>query len=192
MTIVVRPASADRWTDVERVMQTPGDPEACWCQVFRVPRDDWDARPVEENRTDLRGLVEAGLRPGLVAYDGEDAVAWCSVAPLEQLVRISGSPYFATARPPDDDVADRWAVPCFVVREEARGSGLVDTLLAAAVDFAREQGASGVEGYPLDVEAAEHVTPDELFGGTVAAFEQAGFQRLAGLGPSRAVMLLTL
>ncbi len=60
------------------------------------------------------------------------------------------------------------------------------------VDFAREQGASGIEGYPLDVEAAEHVTPDELFGGTVAAFEQAGFRRLAGLGPSRAVMLLTL
>ena len=68
---------------------------------------------------------------------------------------------------------------------------MVETLLAAAVGFAREQGASGVEGYPLDVEAAEHVTPDELFGGTVAVFEQAGFQRLGPLGPQRAVMLLT-
>ena len=80
-------------------MQTPGDPEACWCQVFRVPREDWDARPVEDNRTDLRSLVEAGLRPGLVAYDGKDAVGWCSVAPLEQFVRIADSPFFAAARP---------------------------------------------------------------------------------------------
>ena len=188
---MVRPASADVWPDVERVMQTPGDPEACWCQVFRVPREDWDARPVEDNRADLKSLVETGLRPGLVAYDGDDAVGWCSVAPLEHLVRIAGSPFFAEVRPADDQVDDRWSVTCFVVREEARGTGLVETLLAAAVDFAREHGAASVEGYPLDVEAAEHVTPDELFGGTVAAFEQAGFHRLAPLGPQRAIMLRT-
>ena len=191
MTIVVRPASADAWSDVKRVMQTPGDPEACWCQVFRVPREEWDARPVEDNRADLRSLVETGLRPGLVAYDGKDAVGWCSVAPLEHFVRLADSPFIAAARPADDPVAGRWAVTCFVVREEARGSGMVETLLDAAVGFAREQGATSVEGYPLDVEAAEHVTPDELFGGTVAAFEQAGFHRLAPLGPQRAVMLLT-
>lgn len=191
MTIEVRPASADRWADVERVMQTPGDPEKCWCQVFRVPREGWDERPVESNRDDLRRLVEAGLRPGLVAYDeGGDPVGWCSVAPLEQLVRLAASPFVAEARPAGDDPTGRWAVTCFVVTEAARGQGLVETLLHAAVAYARDQGATGVEGIPLDVAVAEHVTPDELFGGTVAAFEAAGFRRIGSLGPERAIMLL--
>jgi GNAT superfamily N-acetyltransferase len=192
MTIVVLPATPERWPGLERVMQTPGDPELCWCQVFRVPREDWDARPVERNRADLERLVEAGQRPGLVAYDGDDAVGWCSVAPLAQLTRLKASPHIAAARPEGDVLDGRWAVTCFVVREEARGRGLLETLLTAAVDFAREHGATALEGYPLDVDAAEHVTPDELYGGTVTLFEQAGFRRLGTLGTERALMLLPL
>ncbi|MDR7251732.1 GNAT superfamily N-acetyltransferase [Nocardioides sp. BE266] len=185
MGIEVLPASADRWADVARVMQTPGDPEACWCQVFRHPREDWDARPVSQNTVDLRALVEGGLRPGLVAYDDGEPVGWCSVAPLSELVRITTSPYFAALRPEGEDLSGRWAVTCFVVTEAARGSGLVDVLLAAAVAHARDRGATSVEGIPLDTEAAEHVTPDELFGGTLAAFTSAGFSETGRLGPDR-------
>lgn len=189
MAIEVLPASADRWAGVERVMQTPGDPETCWCQVFRVPRDDWDARPTSQNRDDLHALVTAGARPGLVAYDDGEPVGWCSVAPLEQFVRLASSPYIAAARPDGDDLAGRWAVTCFVVTDSARGSGLVATLLDAAVAFAREQGAAGIEGIPLDVAAADHVTPDELFAGTLAAFEAAGFGAGERLGPDRVLMV---
>ena len=45
-------------------MRTPGDPEVCWCQVFRHPREDWDARPVEQNRADLEALVSGATRAG--------------------------------------------------------------------------------------------------------------------------------
>jgi GNAT superfamily N-acetyltransferase len=189
MAIEVLPASADRWADVERVMRTPGDPEVCWCQVFRVPREDWDARPVEANRDDLRALVTEGLRPGLVAYDDGEPVGWCSVGPLEQFVRLASSPFIAAARPDGDDLAGRWSVTCFVVTEPARGSGLVGTLLDAAVAFAREQGAAGIEGLPLDVSAAEHVTPDHLFGGTLATFEAAGFEAGERVGPDRVLVV---
>jgi GNAT superfamily N-acetyltransferase len=185
MAIEVLPASADRWADVERVMQTPGDPEACWCQVFRFPREDWDDRPVSQNADDLHALVSGGRRPGLVAYDDGAPVGWCSVAPLSDFVRITTSPHFAALRPEGEDLTGRWAVTCFVVTEAARGSGLVDVLLAAAVAHARDHGATGVEGIPLDVAAAEHVTPDELFGGTLAAFESAGFTEDGRLGPDR-------
>jgi GNAT superfamily N-acetyltransferase len=189
MAIEVLPASADRWADVERVMQTPGDPETCWCQVFRVPRDDWEARPTSQNRDDLHALVTAGARPGLVAYDDGEPVGWCSVAPLEQFVRLASSPFIAAARPDGDDLAGRWAVTCFVVTDSARGSGLVATLLDTAVAFAREQGAAGIEGIPLDVAAADHVTPDELFAGTLTAFEAAGFEAGERLGPDRVLMV---
>ena len=187
---MVRPASADRWPDVERVMQTPGDPETCWCQVFRVLREDWDERPVERNRDDLRALVEAGSRPGLVAYDDGSPVGWCAVAPLEHYVRFATSPYIAEARPDGDDQSGRWMVTCFVVVPPARGSGLVDTMLAAAVEHARANGATGLEAIPLDVENAEHVSADDLFSGTLSAFEQEGFDRLAQLGPERVLVVL--
>lgn len=185
MGIEVLPASADRWADVERVMQTPGDPETCWCQVFRFPREEWDARPVSQNVDDLRALVEGGRRPGLVAYDDGAPVGWCSVAPLSDLARITASPYFAALRPQGDDLSGRWAVTCFVVTEAARGSGLVDVLLGAAIAHARDQGATGIEGMPLDTHAAEHVSADELFGGTLAAFASAGFVEEGRLGPDR-------
>ena len=192
MAIEVLPASADRWADVERVMQTPGDPEECWCQVFRVPREDWDARGTEQNRDDLHALVTAGVRPGLVAYDDGEPVGWCSVAPLEQFVRLAASPYIAAARPDGDDLDGRWAVTCFVVTEAARGTGLVDVLLEAAVSFARAQGATAVEGIPLDVAAATEVTPDHLFGGTLSAFEGAGFEPGERLGPDRVLAVRRL
>ena len=192
MAIEVLPASADRWADVERVMQTPGDPETCWCQVFRVPRDDWDARSTEQNRADLRALVAEGVRPGLVAYDDGEPIGWCSVAPLEQLVRIAAAPFIAAARPDGDDLAGRWVVSCFVVTEAARGAGLVEILLEAAVSFARAQGATAVEAIPLDVAAATEVTPDHLFGGTLTAFEGAGFEPGGRVGPDRVLVVRRL
>ena len=192
MAIEVLPASADRWADVERVMQTPGDPETCWCQVFRVPRDDWEARSTEQNRDDLHSLVSEGVRPGLVAYDDGEPVGWCSVGPLEQFVRLAASPFIAAIRPDGDDLTGRWAVTCFVVTADARGAGLVEILLGAAVSFARAQGATAVEGIPLDVAVAEEVTPDHLFGGTLTAFEAAGFERGERLGPDRVLVVRRL
>lgn len=189
MAIEVRPATADRWPHVERVMQTPGDPETCWCMIFRVPREDWDDRPVDRNRDDMRRLVEGGRRPGLVAYDDGEPVGWCAVAPLVDFVRVTASPYIAAARPQGDDPTGRWAVLCFVVAPSARGAGLVDRLLGAAVEHARSQGATGLEAIPLDAANAAHVTADELYGGTLAAFESAGFQRLARLGPERVLVV---
>lgn len=189
MAIEVRPASADRWPEVERLMQTPGDPETCWCLIFRVPREEWDARPVERNRDDMRTLVEDGRRPGLVAYDGDEPVGWCAVAPLTDYVRLASSPYIAEARPDGDDPSGRWAVTCFVVTPSARGAGLVETMLGAAVEHARENGATALEAMPLDVDNAEHVTADELYGGTLSAFEEAGFERLAQLGPERVLVV---
>ena len=189
MGIEVRPASAERWPDVERVMQTPGDPETCWCQVFRVLREDWDERPVERNRDDLHALLEAGRRPGLVAYDAGEPVGWCALAPRTDYVRLASSAYIAEARPDGDDPAGRWMLTCFIVLPSARGAGLLETMLAAAVEHARANGATGLEAIPLDVDNAEHVTADELFSGTLAAFEEAGFERLAQLGPERVLVV---
>lgn len=187
MTTRIVPARPDTWPAVARVMQTPGDPEVCWCQVFRHPREEWDARPVDQNRADLQGLVAGARAPGLVAYDDDEPVGWVSVAPLSGMSRILTSEFFTATRD-GEDLSRRWVINCFVVRREARGRGLLSQLLSAAVEHARGQGADVVEGYPLDPERADEVNADELFCGTVRHFEDQGFEVAAPLGPSRMLM----
>lgn len=192
MTIRIAPAGPETWPDVRRVMQTPGDPELCWCQVFRVRREEWDARPVDQNREDLEALVRGPHPPGLLAYVDDEPVAWCSVAPLAELPRIRTSAFFTDVRAPGEDLTGRWALTCFVVREEARGRGLLPLLLTTAVDHARAEGAASIEAYPLDPARAEGIGPDELFAGTVRHFEDAGFAATAELGSVRTLMVLEL
>jgi GNAT superfamily N-acetyltransferase len=83
-------------------------------------------------------------------------------------------------------------VLCFVATPATRGLGLTDTMIDAAVRHARDNGATALEALPLDVDAAEHVTADELYGGTLAAFEKAGFERLGRVGPERVLVVKRL
>lgn len=192
VAVRIVPAGPGAWPHVRHVLETPGDPEVCWCQVFRVPRDDWDARPVARNRADLEALVGGPHAPGLLAYLDDAPVAWCGVAPVAELVRTTTAESFLAARPAGEDLTGRWAVTCFVVRPEARGRGLLPLLLTTAVDHARAEGATSIEGYPLDPQRAEEVGPTELFAGTVRHFQDAGFTAVAPLGPIRTLVVRDL
>jgi GNAT superfamily N-acetyltransferase len=191
MDLRIVPATAETWPAVCRVMETPGDPEECWCQAFRHAGPEFEQRSVEANRADLEAQVRSSRAPGLVAWDADDPVGWCSVAPVTDLVRVTAGP-MAEARPEGDDLDGRWALACFVVREEARGRGLLPALLAAGVEHARAQGARSVEGYPLDPERATEVTADDLFAGTLRQWEAQGFAAVAPLGPRRRLVVRRL
>ena len=67
-------------------------------------------------------------------------------------------------------------------------------LLKAAVEFAREQGATAVEGHPVDVAGvkATRVAGSAIFTGTMAMFLAAGFTEIARSYPTRPVMRLPL
>lgn len=87
-----------------------------------------------------------------------------------------------------------WWVTCFAVDSRHRRSGVGTALLKAAVEFAREHGATAVEGHPVDVAAlsAARVAGSAIFTGTVAMFSAAGFTEVARTYPTRPVMRLLL
>jgi GNAT superfamily N-acetyltransferase len=87
-----------------------------------------------------------------------------------------------------------WWVTCFAVDSRHRRSGVGSTLLKAAVEFAREHGATAVEGHPVDVAAlsAARVGGSAIFTGTVAMFSAAGFTEVARTYPTRPVMRLLI
>jgi GNAT superfamily N-acetyltransferase len=81
-----------------------------------------------------------------------------------------------------------WAVTCFVTRKGYRRQGISTVLARAAVGFARDRGATAVEGYPLLPRTEGRVGSGDLYVGTVGMFESAGFTEVSRPTERRAVM----
>lgn len=192
--IRVVPANEAPWADLQKVFGN-GDASRCQCQRFKVGRYEWTPPTTRERAELLReqtgcGEPDAPTTCGLVAYIGRQPVGWCAVEPrtaYEALLR-SRSPVYWTGR--DTDKADDgvWAVTCFVTRTGYRRRGVSNALAAAAVDFARERGATAIEGYPMVTEPGKEITWGELFVGSRNGFADAGFSEVSRPTKRRVVM----
>jgi GNAT superfamily N-acetyltransferase len=193
MSVQVRPATPDRWSDLVSVFGRRGDdPSWCWCRLFvsSVTRESAASRPPPDNRDALRKEITlAAVPPGLLAYVDDQPVGWTRVGPRSSFPRIAGNRALAKVLTEDPGV---WWVTCFAVDSHHRQSGVGSTLLRAAVEFAREHGATAVEGHPVDVAAlrAARVGASAIFTGTVAMFSAAGFTEVARTYATRPVMRL--
>jgi GNAT superfamily N-acetyltransferase len=171
----IRPLTAEGVPDLAKLFGQGGDPRWCWCAYFRVRGRDWTNSTAADNREVLEAAVAAnssdGRAPGLVAYDGAEAVGWTSVGPREDYERLAYSKVLA----PVDD-APVWSIVCFVVGRRSRGQGVAAALLEAAVDYARDHGAIVLEAYPVDVPDGARMPSANVYHGTLSMFERAGFR----------------
>lgn len=167
----VRPATADRFADVGRVINPQGNPKHCWCLTYRLSPSEM-AEHGDDRATAMRDLCSREPSPGVIAYHTHEPVGWCGLAPREDLSRLRRS----RTIPRVDDVPV-WSVFCFVVRSGYRRQGISDALLRGAVAYAERQGATCVEGYPVDPEGARMST-SLAYVGTTGMFERAGFVRV--------------
>lgn len=184
----IEPLTPDRWEDLERLFSGRRVVDGCWCmfwrQTGRENRENWG----ERNRDAFaRRVSEGDPAPGLLAYDGDEPIGWVAVAPLPEFGRILRSP---TLRPLGN-AEGVWSINCFYVVPDARGDGLLQALLDAAVDHARAHGADAVQAYPVDTDA-ERVHPDELFTGTSTSLAAAGFTEVARRSDRRPVVQIEL
>jgi GNAT superfamily N-acetyltransferase len=193
MPIDVRPATADRWEDLVAVFGRRGqDPSWCWCQLFlRPPAAAGPAAP--DNRDALsQEIKRAAVPPGLIAYVDDHPAGWTRVGPRSGFPGVTGNKALARVLTADD--AGVWWVTCFAVGSHYRRSGAGLALLETAVEFARQHGATAVEGHPVDVAAltTARVAPSALYTGTKAMFEAAGFAEVGHTYPTRPVMRRTI
>ena len=177
-----RPVGPDRWGDLEALFGPRGACGGCWCMAWRLPRKAFDAGKGEGNRAALRGIVLAGERPGVLAYDGATPVGWCSVAPRERFPVLERSR--ALRRIDEEPV---WSVTCLFVARRWRRRGVAAGLLEAAVTLAAASGAAVVEGYPVEPRTAAMA---DVFAwtGTVGAFRAASFVEAARGPTGRPIM----
>ena len=171
--LTVQPLTPERFPDLAELFGEGGDPKWCWCQFYRERGLDWSNSTAADNRERLAKLTDDGPPPGLVAYDGDRAVGWVSLAPRRAYDRLTHAKVLA---PVDDKPV--WSIVCFVVSRTARGKGVAKTLLDGAIDWARAQGATILEGYPSDTQGKK-IPAANAYNGTLSMFESAGFEVVA-------------
>jgi GNAT superfamily N-acetyltransferase len=168
VAIEVRPVGPGQWKDVERLFGPSGAYSGCWCMWWRVPSKQFAANGNAGNKSGLREVVGKGEPVGLLAYEAGEPVGWMALAPREAYPRVQRS----RALKHRTEEAGVWAVTCFFIDRTKRRTGVAAALLDAAAGYARDGGASIVEGYPVDTEEGKAA---DLFTGTVNLFARAGF-----------------
>jgi GNAT superfamily N-acetyltransferase len=133
------------------------------------------------NKKALKSLVDGGTVPGLIGYEDGRPVGWISLGPREDYAKLKRSPMM---RPVDDKPV--WSIVCFFVDKQARGRGVSEGLLEGAIDYARSQGATLLEAYPVDKDTRSH--PDFMFFGAKSMYDRAGFKEVARRKETRPVV----
>ncbi len=186
MPLTVHPLTPDRWDDLVELFGRPGGSivRGCWCMCYRqsgAPAHTSTLTPAARNKRALKRVVDGGTVPGLVGYERGRLIAWISLGPRVEYRRLQRSPVM---KPVDDQPV--WSVVCFFVDQEARGRGIAEAMLKGALKYARTQGATLLEAYPVDTTVRRN--PDDLWFGTASMFDACGFTEVARRKPNRPVM----
>ncbi|MEO1199887.1 MAG: GNAT family N-acetyltransferase [Pseudomonadota bacterium] len=179
MTFDIQPATWDSFT---AVMGEKGGCGGCWCMLWRLSKKEMDSGMGDGNRRAMKQLFDNGYVPGLVAFHGEDAVGWVQIDRRDAFPRLDSS---RVLKPVDDQ--EVWSVSCFLVDKRFRHQGLSVQLLTAACDWARDQGAAIVEGYPIDTPKAKY-PPVYAWTGFLGTYRDAGFREVARRSDTRPIM----
>ena len=121
------PLTAERWPDFEKLFGPRGACGGCWCMFWRLRRKEFEAGTGGGNRAAVKALVEGGTVPGILAYDGDEPIGWCSVSPRESFPALANSRIF---QPVDEKPV--WSVTCLFVHRKFRRQGVSVGLLRAA------------------------------------------------------------
>jgi GNAT superfamily N-acetyltransferase len=172
------PVTPERRPDLDGFSCAHGKFRYCSCMRWRLTSSAFKASTTDERTRALDDLADARSPVGVLAYSGDEPVGWCAIAPREDYAGLERSRSLARV----DDVAV-WSVVCFFVDARHRRAGLTRGLLEAAVDYARAQGATAVEGYPVEPGPRSYT-----YMGSPATFRAAGFADVTPPGRERTVM----
>jgi GNAT superfamily N-acetyltransferase len=176
------PVTRERLPDLRRFSERHGTFRYCSCMRWRMTSATYSRSTKEERVAALDARVEADIPVGVLAYRAGEPVGWVSVAPRETLGALER--YKALAR---IDAAPVWAITCFFLDRSARRQGVTLGLLQAAVAYAFSQGATVIEGYPVEPGARLYT-----YMGAPTTFLQAGFVDVTPAGRDRRVMRYTV
>ncbi|HTX73135.1 MAG TPA: GNAT family N-acetyltransferase [Rectinemataceae bacterium] len=171
MPIVTKELGPELWPQVERLFGERGACGGCWCQAWRIEEGErWEDVKGAPAKKRLRGGIRSRKTFGILAFDGDVPVGWCTFGPRDSFPRLNRARSLRC-----DDSARVWSVPCFFVVRGYRGRGVATALLHHALRAMRKRGAEIAEGYPSKPDKEGRYIPAFSWTGTVSLFEKTGF-----------------
>lgn len=177
---------ASTWSDFERLVDANnGVWGGCWCMWYHG-KEGADAPP-ETKRKAKQCRVQEGRAHAALVYNGSDCVGWCQFGSPHELPRIHNQRAYQASTPTLPD----WRITCFFSGKGYRGKGVASAALRGAIEQIKALGGGTIEAYPEDIEGRK-ATPAFLFNGTLAMFEQVGFERSRKIGKHKWVVTQTV
>lgn len=176
------PLVEERIEDMEKVFGERGVARGCFCMHWRRPDGGYEDE--RDNRDRFVDVAFDQRPPGLIGYLDNEPVGWVQVGPRSDFPTLRRS---RLLRAVDD--TDPWSINCFVVKVGHRSQGIGRGLLEAAIEFAKDNGATVVEAYPVDGRRESLV---DYFTGTLSMFSERGFAEVIRRNDTRPIVRLTL
>ena len=178
----IHPVTEDRWSDFEKLFGPNGAYGGCWCMWWRITRSQFDRNGNPGNREAMKEIVDSGVIPGILGYEGGEPVGWCSIAPREDYASLNRS---RVLKPIDEQPV--WSIVCFFVHRDHRKQGVGQQLISGAVQYAKDHGAMIVEAYPTKPRG-KRLGPASSYMGIPKVFEQAGFEKVTDPSEAKSIM----
>lgn len=106
--LTYKPVQKDNWSDLEKLFESKGGPDYCWCMVWREMEKGKSRNSKSDKKEVLKRYVDQNIPIGLLGYDNSEPVAWCSIAPRDSYRNLSG----------DSSLEDVWSLVCFFIKRE--------------------------------------------------------------------------
>ena len=186
--------SPDNWRPLTELFGKNGAQGGCWCIWWRLERGGklWEETKGSKARDRMRRLVKSERAHGMLAFDGETPVGWCSFGPLSDFPRVGkmrGYPKEGEA----NSEPGAWSINCFFIARTHRGRGVARGLLNAALKSIKRRGGTLVEAYPVTTTTDGRAVESAFaFTGPIGIFEQAGFKEVQRISPTRPLLRLEL
>lgn len=183
----IQPLTRQNWEDFEILFGPRGACAGCWCMYWFITQKENDLLKGEGLKSLMhRKVWDEGISPGLMIFVDSEAAGWIALGPRADYKRLARS---RILKPVDD--LEVWSIVCFFVHKKWRKQGLNSRLIAAAVNYGRENGAKIIEAYPEDPK--KNQVPDVFaYTGLVSSFQKAGFIEVVRRSVTRPIMRLTL
>jgi GNAT superfamily N-acetyltransferase len=182
--ITFNPLDRETWGDLESLFGENGACGGCWCMYWRLTHKEYEKKKGNANKKIFRGMVKKEQPLGVLAYDRNMPVGWCSVSPRNSLVRLERSRLFGKI-----DEKPVWSIVCLFVEKNYRRQGISEKLIRAAVQYAFEKGATVIEAYPI-IPKAKRMPDAFSWVGFVDSYRKAGFKKVSQPSENRLYMRL--
>ena len=159
------------WPQVELLFGKTGACGGCWCQAWRIEKgEDWKEVKGAVAKERFRNGVLNGTTQGIIAFDGETPIGWCTFGPRDSFPRLNRARSLQCT-----DSSRVWSLPCFFVARGYRGKGVAKAMLRHALEAMKEKGVEIAEGYPSKPNKEGQYIAAFSWTGTISLFEKAGF-----------------